>query len=75
MVTGCVSYHAAHTLQCDMIIENIVSLVKENPPPLRRRSNRRRNPIHFMEKTCMYLHIDGCFWFKLQRCIEYGTFS
>jgi len=43
-------YHLAHTLEKDAIVSNIVSLVKENPPPARKKSNRGKKPVHSWEK-------------------------
>jgi len=42
-------YHLAHTLERDMLIKNIVSLVKENPHPYSK-STRGRKPIHSWDK-------------------------
>ena len=43
-------YHLAHTLENDAIVRYIVALVKENPPPYPKKSNRGRKPIHSWEK-------------------------
>lgn len=43
-------YHLAHTLEKNPIVSNIVSLVKENPPPRQKKSNRGRKQVHSWEK-------------------------
>ncbi len=43
-------YHLAHTLEKDAVVRNIVALVKENPPPRQKKSNRGRKPVHSWEK-------------------------
>ncbi len=44
-------YHLAHTLEKDVIVRNIVALVKESPPPAaRKNSNRGKRPVHSWEK-------------------------
>jgi hypothetical protein len=43
-------YHQAHTLEKDAIVNNIVAIVKENPPPAKKKSNRGRKPKHSWEK-------------------------
>lgn len=43
-------YHQAHTLEKDAIVRNIVALVKENPPPYKKKSSRGRKIVHSWEK-------------------------
>jgi hypothetical protein len=56
-------YHLAHTQELASITANIVSLVKENKPPVRpKRTNRGRKPVHSWEKLvsiCMIMVIVG----------------
>ena len=63
-------YHLAHTLERDMIIKNIVSLVKENPPPTsKNKSNRGRKPVHSWEKLvciCILMVVFGLTYRDIQ---------
>jgi hypothetical protein len=56
-------YHLAHTHEKDSIVENIVSLVKENKPPVKpKRTKRGRKPVHSWEKLvciCLIMVILG----------------
>lgn len=57
-------YRQAHTLEKDVIVRNIVSLVKENPAPYQKKSNRGRKPIHsfihsFMGEDGLHMRTDG----------------
>jgi len=56
-------YHLAHTQEKDSIVANIVSLVKENKPPVKpKRTRRGRKPVHSWEKLvciCIIMVIIG----------------
>ncbi|MHB8566706.1 MAG: transposase [Nitrososphaerales archaeon] len=56
-------YHLAHTQEKDSVVANIVSLVKENKPPVKpKRTRRGRKPVHSWEKlvcTCIIMVILG----------------
>ncbi len=56
-------YHLAHTQEKDSIVANIVSLVKENKPPVKpKRTRRGRKPVHSWEKfvcICIIMVIMG----------------
>jgi hypothetical protein len=43
-------YHLAHTRERDGTVSDIVSLVRENRPPPRRRGTRGRRRVHSWEK-------------------------
>ena len=66
-------YHLAHTLERDMIIKNIVSLVKENPPSRpKNKSNRGRKPIHSWEKLvciCILMVVFGSTYRDIQNIV------
>ncbi len=56
-------YHLAHTQELDSIVSNIVSLVKENKPPVKpKRTRKGKKPVHSWEKLvciCMIMVIMG----------------
>jgi hypothetical protein len=56
-------YHLAHTQERDSIVRNIVSLVKENNPPVKpKRTKRGRKPVHSWDKLvciCIIMVILG----------------
>ena len=69
-------YHLAHTLERDMVIGNIVYLVKENPPPLpcskNVSSSRGRKPVHSWEKLvciCILMVIFGLTYRDMQNTV------
>lgn len=66
-------YHLAHTLERDMIIKNIVSLVKENPPSRpKNKSNRGRKPVHSWEKLvciCILMVVFGSTYRDIQNMV------
>ena len=72
-------YHLAHTLERDTVIENIVYLVKENPPPACSKnasssssSRRGRKPVHSWEKLvciCILMVIFGLTYRDMQNTV------
>ena len=72
-----VYYHLAHTLERDTVIENIVYLVKENPPPACSKnasssSRRGRKPVHSWEKLvciCILMVIFGLTYRDMQNTV------
>ena len=60
-----------------MLIKNIVSLVKENPPVSpKKKSTSGKKPVHSWDReTCLHLYTDGCFRFNIQKYSECGTFT
>ncbi len=62
-------YHLAHTLEKGVIVSNIVDLVKENPPAVRKKSTRGRKPVHSWEKMvciCILMVIFNLTYRKMQ---------
>jgi hypothetical protein len=63
-------YHQAHTLEKDVVVRNIVALVKENPPPgVTKKSNRGKKPVHSWEKMaciCILMVIFNLAYRKMQ---------
>ncbi|MGB8936632.1 MAG: hypothetical protein WCC17_16185, partial [Candidatus Nitrosopolaris sp.] len=61
-------YHLAHTLERDMLIKNIVSLVKEYPPVRsKKKSNSGKKPVHSWEKlVCMLMVVFGSTYRNVQ---------
>ena len=67
-------YHLAHTLERDMVIGNIVYLVKENPLPCSKNvsSRRGRKPVHSWEKLvciCILMVIFGLTYRDMQNTV------
>jgi hypothetical protein len=56
-------YHLAHTQEKDSLVANIVSLVRQNKPPVKpKRTKRGRKPVHSWEKLvciCIIMVILG----------------
>lgn len=68
-------YHLAHTVERDTVIENIVYLVKENPPlcsNVSSNSRRGRKPVHSWEKLvciCILMVIFGLSYRDMQNAV------
>jgi hypothetical protein len=67
-------YHLAHTVERDTVIENIVYLVKENPPLCSKNvsSSRGRKPVHLWEKLvfiCILMVVFGMTYRDMQNAV------
>jgi hypothetical protein len=69
-------YHLAHTLERDMLIKNIVSLVKENPHPCskkkKKKSTRGRKPVRSWDKPvsiCVLMVVFGLTYRDMQNIV------
>ncbi len=66
-------YHLAHTLERDMVIKNIVSLVNESPPACsKKKSQRGRKPVHSWEKLvsiCLLMVVFGLTYRDMQNTV------
>jgi hypothetical protein len=66
-------YHLAHTLERDMVVKNIASLVMENPPPRPEKKSRKgKKPVHSWEKLvciCILVVVFGSTYRDMQNMV------